>query len=386
MFPSDLGDRIKQSLIEQIRSLNSFNLAIIGASGVGKTTLANAFFPEINVSGKTKEITKYSNGKLTIYDCIGFENDIKLLQKSEKGILNLIKECSSKKELKDKIHCIWYCINPESKRFNQGEINFIKKITNQTTIYNIPVIIVLTQAYDTNSINLMKSMILNESLKIVNIVPVLVKDRTIPFGTKSMKIDKYGTKTLFNEMKKCISEKLLETLICIQKVSLEDKRSKSILIILGAIGATFLGRFIDFTAYSSLIKFGAYGIILAGMTVGISICYDVTIGFSFISCIFEVILLKMPDILKYITPEKIKFMGNIAINSFPELVTFGIGVIYFLIIDWGYTNDVNFNAVNSELKKIIGLVVDAIIHNCSSRLMTSVASIQNVLPPIRFLK
>src|SRR5699024_8961085 len=89
------------------------------------------------------------------------------------------------------IHCIWYCINTHSNRFEQTEIDFLKNFLNKTSIYNVPIIIVLTQSFSVEAARQMKWEIEKENLPIVGIVPVLAADYKIndEYTAKSFGLD-----------------------------------------------------------------------------------------------------------------------------------------------------------------------------------------------------
>lgn len=78
------------------------------------------------------------------------------------------------------ILCIWYCVQCEHKRMNSGEIDFIRSLTNESTLRNVPVIIIITQAFDRrcsgNMVNDIRGT-LNDNA--VDIIPLLASDRVI---------------------------------------------------------------------------------------------------------------------------------------------------------------------------------------------------------------
>lgn len=68
-------------------------------------------------------------------------------------------------------------MNSESKRFQDGEIDFIRKISQDKKLDNIPIVIVLTQCIDKTVTNKMIEVIKQENLNISMIIPVLSKKK-----------------------------------------------------------------------------------------------------------------------------------------------------------------------------------------------------------------
>ena len=138
-------------------SFNSLNIMVAGKSGVGKSTLINSFFrEELTETGIgrpfTQEISYYARDDfpLSIYDVPGLELDEKTHKKLIDKIFNTIKTQHSTKDPKKYIHCLWYCISCTSKRYEQSEIDFIKTISKNPNLGNIPFFIIITQCYNEN--------------------------------------------------------------------------------------------------------------------------------------------------------------------------------------------------------------------------------------------
>ena len=127
----------------------------MGKTGVGKSTLINnTFRGDMAKTGigkaMTQDIDKITkpNFPLTIYDTPGLELDAKKQNTLREDVFDLIEKQAKKNDFNEAIHCIWYCINCESKCIEEAENRFIKQFTNDSRLGTIPVILILTQCYD----------------------------------------------------------------------------------------------------------------------------------------------------------------------------------------------------------------------------------------------
>lgn len=149
------AQKIMDEIKENYSSLTTLNVVVIGKTGVGKSTLINSVFGE-NVAevglGRpvTQSIRKLEKEgtPLAIYDTPGLElqgdhSAENLLEQ----VTNLINEGIQSEDVNQAIHCIWYCINTASSRVEPTEMNFLRKLGENTKRCNVPVILVLTQAF-----------------------------------------------------------------------------------------------------------------------------------------------------------------------------------------------------------------------------------------------
>lgn len=143
--PQDFIDANAQAKAEYGR----FNLAIIGKSGVGKSSLVNAVFGrDWAAVGKglpvSQGIRYYSDDSLGIWDVEGFELGSKLTP------IELMRdhlEAIAARPAHEQVSLIWYCVAAGLHRLEHAEIEAI----NTLAASGIPVILVVTKVdWDVN--------------------------------------------------------------------------------------------------------------------------------------------------------------------------------------------------------------------------------------------
>lgn len=128
---------------------NKLNLVVIGGTGVGKSSLVNSVFSKkLAVVGNGKPVTKglkkFETDEIPvcIYDTEGYE--ISQSGQTDSNfyleVLPKLKELQEK-ELKDQVHCVWYCIAVSNHRITDFDFKLIKEMKS----LSVPVLIVFTK-------------------------------------------------------------------------------------------------------------------------------------------------------------------------------------------------------------------------------------------------
>lgn len=151
-------DKIAQEAIdaiaEKIKNLNTLNIIVAGKTGVGKSTLINAVFRDkLAETGMGKPVTDHMRKiskkgiPLAIYDTKGFELGRDVQQQVKQEVMETISKGLATQDINKAIHCIWYCINTASNRVEPEEIEWLKELSKENQITQVPIIVVLTQSF-----------------------------------------------------------------------------------------------------------------------------------------------------------------------------------------------------------------------------------------------
>lgn len=240
------AQKIMDEIKENYSSLTTLNVVVIGKTGVGKSTLINSVFGE-NVAevglGRpvTQSIRKLEKEgtPLAIYDTPGLElqgdhSAENLLEQ----VTNLINDGIQSEDVNQAIHCIWYCINTASSRVEPTEMNFLRKLGENTKRCNVPVILVLTQAFSKKKTEEMVTALRKENLPVRQVVPVLAQDYEI--SEDYPKIKAFGIDKLVELMSELLPDTVRDTFIALQIASIDLKRKRARAAVTAAAGAAAL--------------------------------------------------------------------------------------------------------------------------------------------------
>lgn len=120
-----------------------FNLAVIGGTGVGKSSLVNAVFGrDLAKVGKGLPVTRgvhyYNDDSLGIWDLEGFEIGSR---ETPADILRANLNTISKRPNLEQISVVWYCVLSQLPRLTPPDIDMIRELDAA----GLPVVLVLTK-------------------------------------------------------------------------------------------------------------------------------------------------------------------------------------------------------------------------------------------------
>lgn len=361
-------DKVAQQCIdainEKIHNLNRLNIMVIGKSGVGKSTLINSLFrgnfAETGLGRPvTQEIRRIEKKDypLAIYDTPGFELGGDQQDKVKDEILDIIHKGYLANDVNQTIHCIWYCINVGGNRtFDKTEIDWLRKFSESNRNSKVPIIVVLTQAVPKSKAQEMKSLVEQENLDIVKVVPLLAKDMNFDdeYTAKA-----YGLENLIEVMTEALPEELQDTLQNIQKVALESKKKRAHAAVASAVAATFGEGFapIPFADAALLIP------TQVGMIAAITVIFGLEVNKSVITAFVSSTLGSggatilgrtiVANLLKLI-PGVGTVTGGLISGTTAGLITTALGEAYILVMEKVYKGELKKEDIYSgETKNIM---------------------------------
>lgn len=218
----------EQEVKDILDKIQKPNIAVIGQTGVGKSTLISTVFqsPQLASSGAGKPVTlefsKYTfpNAPIVIYDSPGYEagNEKFFIQETFEFL-----DQKKRKNVEEQIHLIWYIVSSSGARFT----GFDKKIITKIFQDKIPVIIVLSQCdrASLEEVNGIKEeisdFIKKDNLKIYNIL------ETSSFYLKNRQAiqEPSGVRELIDTTICLLPEIYSEAVLVAQMVNIEAKRT-----------------------------------------------------------------------------------------------------------------------------------------------------------------
>lgn len=219
------------AIADKIKNLNMLNIIVAGKTGVGKSTLINAVFKEhLADTGMGKPVTTHMRKitkkgvPLAIYDTRGFELGKEVQAEVKKEVMETISKGLATQDINKAIHCIWYCINTASNRIEPEEIEWLRELSMENQITQVPIVVVLTQSFSKKKAQEMRQTLLDENLDIIQVIPVLAEDYEI----EDLGIAKsYGLEVLIKVMGEALPDELMDTLQHVQIACLEEKKRRA---------------------------------------------------------------------------------------------------------------------------------------------------------------
>lgn len=228
MDEEELEEKLKNLGREE---LPTANIIVAGIAGVGKSTLLNAVFgSELAATGKGRAVTSHMEEyghegiPVHIWDTVGLELDAEKTRESIQAIKNTISKKASSKDMFDRIHAIWYCINSGTHKYQTAESEFIKELYSM----GVPFIIVLTQCVEEQEeVDEFAAVIrkLNSEMGMGDIE--IVQVCAMEYKMRGFTLEPFGLEELVDATVRRLPDFIKSGFVAAQRVSRGQKRSQS---------------------------------------------------------------------------------------------------------------------------------------------------------------
>lgn len=257
--------------------LGHANIAVVGSSGVGKSTLINAMFGfDIAKTGVGRRVTEeiayyeHPSGSVGFFDTRGIEVG-EAKEQLIQGFRSLISERQHKPQ-KEQVHVAWYCVRATDLRFVDADAEIVQALHDA----GVPVIVVLTKvsrrdgSFNPEVLELAKS----------------IEERGLPLAPEGRVFfvmaradtfeghEKHGLDELLDATFRVAPEAVHQALVAGQVIDLERKETAARKVVQGAAtaAATAGAVPIPFSDAATLVP------IQVGMFAGVTVTYGLPIS------------------------------------------------------------------------------------------------------------
>lgn len=299
----DLGKAVEDAINEALKKRGFVNILIAGKTGVGKSTLINAVFQgNFAETGQGRPVTQNTREiikpgiPLTLYDTRGLE--LKEFKETFVELENFLKTKCSETDPQKHIHVAWLCIDENSRRIEDAEIQLCQLLSNY-----MPVIGVITKCIADNGFK-------NEMQRLLPTAKNIMRVNSL-----SQKLDDgyvikpSGLIHLVDITMDIVPEGQKMAFIASQKVSMQQKKNKAHGIVAGAATASA-------AAGASPIPFSDVFILVPiqiSMLAGITAVFGLDLQKSFLTTLIS----------STITGAGASILGRTIVTNLIKLIPFG---------------------------------------------------------------
>ena len=326
--------RLKEELEKVMENLASPNIAVIGRTGAGKSTLINAVFGgELAKTGTGLPVSdafiRYPKDDrkvpVVIYDSAGYE-----MTKEEKFKNDVFEFFDQKKyePIDKQIHLVWYVIHAGLKRFEYFDAQIIQALKQR----GLPLIVILSQTDLARAVEIYE---IEKTIKTYQSEYKLDKLAILQISANPIIGEPFGVKELVNKTVDLLPELYTEALIIQQKANLKLKRQTAINYIKVAASSCFAAGFVPIPLATPLAAIGTQTVLctkiaaLYGYAEWVEIIDEV--GGLTISSILTYIAAGVADLIATVTTA---FGGGVILGG----VSGGIAATYIVTLGLTYTS------------------------------------------------
>ncbi|MFB2979151.1 GTPase family protein [Microseira sp. BLCC-F43] len=324
--------RLKEELEKVMENLASPNIAVIGRTGAGKSTLINAVFGgELAKTGTGLPVSdafiRYPKDDrkvpVVIYDSAGYE-----MTKEEKFKNDVFEFFDQKKSepIDKQIHLVWYVIHAGLKRFEYFDAQIIQALKQR----GLPLIVILSQTDLARAVEIYE---IEKTIKNYQSEYKLDKLAILQISANPIIGEPFGVKELVNKTIDLLPELYTEALIIQQKANLKLKRKTAINYIKVAASSCFAAGFVPIPLATPVAAIGTQTVLctkiaaLYGYAEWVEIIDEV--GGLTISSILTYIATGVADLIAGMT-----FGGSVILGG----VSGGIAASYIVALGLTYTS------------------------------------------------